>query len=301
MSVSITSPACLPLGILQAEGRPALLAVTLQYPPIRMLVKPHNELTVTGARAAIAREQAGRWFAHHDLPLKAEIEIELGIPAHMGLGSEALMAMSVVRGLQDLTGVQDLEGADSVGLGPEFALEAWCHARGGLVVAGTDGTLIRRHAIAHDDSNAWVFVQHLPLAHRDTPPSFERARRRALLNAAQYATTDVEPLWRALVGDDFTSFAQTLMGIQANTYEALAKAGTPMDPAEDVRDMLETIGTSGAAAWGQSLGGLAAWGLIRGAGPSQIARTRMRRLARYDGGTVTAALVDNQGAVLAPA
>jgi predicted sugar kinase len=283
----------------RANGQPALLAITLQYPPVNLIVKPLNELSVTGARAPLARAQAQRWFESRNLPPKAEIEIELAIPAHMGLGSEPMLGMSVGRGLRDLGGLKDLRGLESeheaVGLGSEWALETECASSGGLQVVGTDGVSLRRQAIKHDDKNAWVFVIYLPRALSDTPASFELTHRLALLKAAQKTVVDVEPLWSALANDDLTTFAKELMAIQEHTTEALTKIGAPVVVSEEAARMLEMIRLSGGLAWGQSFGGLAVWGLVKGASLSQEARVKMRRVMGYDGGTITAAVTDNAG------
>lgn len=295
----ITSPCCLPLGAVQADGKPALLGISLQYPPINLVVKPLNELSVTGARAPIARAQAQSWFDYHHLPPKAEIEIELAIPAHMGLGSEAMLGMSVGHGLADLGGLKDLRGLEekreAVGLGSEWALETWCASQGGLQVVGTDGLSIKRHAPKHDDGNAWVFVIHLPRALAETPASFESTQRLALIKAAHEVKSDLAPLWAAVANDDVATFAKELMLIQEGTTEALNKIGAPVVITEEAHRMLAAIRLSGGLAWGQSFGGLAVWGLVKGASASQEARVKMRRVMGYEGGTVTAAVTDNVG------
>ncbi len=288
----LTSPACLPLGIVQADGQPALLGITLQYPPIQLLAKTHNELTVTGARAQVARAQALAWFEKHNLQPKADLEIELAIPAHMGLGSEAVMDLTVARGLEALVDGElaaELESPDSA-----CAVESWAHSKGGLIVAGRDGRLVRRHALEHDDEIAWVFVIHMPRPASDTPPSLESDLRQALLKAEP--TTDIEPLWSAVEANDAEAAGTALMTIQTETRAALEKAGRPQIISEESRQMLEMIRTSrNLLAYGQSFGGLATWGLIKGAGPSQEARARMRRVAGYEGGTVMATITSNTG------
>jgi predicted sugar kinase len=297
--LELTTPCCLPLGAVQADGRPTLLGAALQYPPINLVMRSLNELSVTGARAPVARAQAQQWFESHNLPPKAEIEIELAIPAHMGLGSEAMMGMSVGRGLRDLAGLGDPRGLDeqrtAVGLGAEWALEAWSASQGGLHAVGLDGTSLQRHAVKHDDDNAWVFVIHLPRAPADTPPSFEHTQRLALIKAASLVQADAGPMWAALATNDLPAFAKELMTIQERTTEALSRIGAPVVVSAESQRMIEVIKLSGAPAWGQSFGGLAVWGLVHGAKQSQDARLKMRRVMGYEGGTITAAVVDNDG------
>jgi hypothetical protein len=59
---------------------------------------------VSGARADLARRQAEHFFRHHHLPAQAEIEIELAIPQYMGLGSAAMLGLTVARALATLHG-----------------------------------------------------------------------------------------------------------------------------------------------------------------------------------------------------
>ncbi|MBM4422325.1 MAG: hypothetical protein FJ030_02905 [Chloroflexi bacterium] len=283
MSIEITSPCCLPLGLVMAEGKPALLGITLQYPPIQMSVRPRDELSVTGGRANIAREQALRWFEHHGLAPQGEIEIELAIPAHMGLGGEAMMGLSVAKGLRGLAGLEDPHGlGEEIGLGSEWALEAWSHGRGGVLVAGTDGSLIRRHELKHDDKHTWVFVIHTPHAPKDTPQFLEKDRRLALVNAE--ATRDIEPLWAAIVSDDIGAFANELMQLQASARVS-----------DEAQAMMAVMREAGALACGQSMGGLAVWALVKGGKPSYDLRTKMRARMGHGAGAVTAAITDNEG------
>jgi predicted sugar kinase len=240
----------------------------------------------------VARAQALAWFEQHNLPPKADLEIELAIPAHMGLGSEAMLDLTVARGLEALNGPENVTGLESVH--SIWEIEAWSHSKGGLIVAGRDGRLIQRHALEHNDENAWVFVIHLPRPTADTSPSLETDLRYALLRAEP--TTDIEPLWSAVEANDAQAAGAALMTIQAETRAALEKAGTPQIISEAAAQMLEMIRTSrNILAWGQSFGGLATWGLIKGAGPSQEARTRMRRVAGYEGGTILASVTSNTG------
>lgn len=288
----LTSPACLPLGIVIADGQPALLGITLQYPPIQLLAKDHNELSVTGARSPIARAEAEEWFIAAGLPPRAELEIELAIPAYMGLGSEVMMRQTVARGLSKLTGRDNVARADDFSNGK--SLELWSSALGGLLVTSPNGAVLKQHDIHHDDENAWVFVIHMPHPPADTPPSLETDLRLALLKANP--TTDVASLWAAVEANDAEAAGTALQAIQTETRAALEKAGTPQVIFDENARMLEMIRTSrNVLAWGQSFGGLATWGLIKGTGPSQEARARMRRVAGYEGGTILASITSNTG------
>jgi beta-ribofuranosylaminobenzene 5'-phosphate synthase len=296
----VKSPAVLPLGTVKNNGQPALVGITLLYPPIEMVVKPLGELSVTGGRAPVARAQALKWFESHNQPPKAEIEIELAIPAHMGLGSDALMGLSVAYGLAGLSGAdQATDTTHTVDIGAEWSLEANCQSQGGLQVVNLDGSASRRQALKHDEKNAWVFVLYMPRTTNQTPANLEHAQRLALVQAAQTVQTDVEPLWGAVVADDIEAFARELTIIQEQTAAALAQIGAPVILPEESERVLEAISKTGGLAYGQSFGGMALWGLFKGAATSQEARMLMRRVVGYEGGTVTAAITDNRGVTVA--
>src|SRR5262245_65275335 len=95
MQLELISPACLLLGMANVEGEPCQLGVTLQYPPIQLAARISDTLAITGGRADLAYQQAERFLQHSNLPRRAEVEIELAIPSFMGLGSAAMLAMSV--------------------------------------------------------------------------------------------------------------------------------------------------------------------------------------------------------------
>src|SRR5215212_7942925 len=119
MQTELTSPSCLLLGLAQLDGRICQLGITLQFPQIQLLARHSRALAISGARADLARKQAEHFFQHHHLPPQAEIEIELAIPQFMGLGSAAMLGLSVARALSTLHALpaDNLAGlARSVGL-----------------------------------------------------------------------------------------------------------------------------------------------------------------------------------------
>src|SRR5438876_5484287 len=99
MQTELTSPACLLLGLAQLDGQICQLGITLQFPQIQLLARESPALAVSGARADLARRQAKHFFEHHKLAPQDEIEIELAIPQFMGLGSAAMLGLSIAQAL----------------------------------------------------------------------------------------------------------------------------------------------------------------------------------------------------------
>jgi hypothetical protein len=167
-------------------------------------------------------------------------------------------------------------------------------------VVDRDGEVIHRHELKHHDNESWVFIIHMPQAAQGTPPSLETDLREALFTAQP--TTDIEPFWNAVTANDLETAGKALTQIQAETQAALEAAGKPQTVSAEANEVLELIRTSrNIHAWGQSFGGLALWGLIRGAGASTEARTRLRRAMSYEGGTTMASITSNTGVQAKPA
>ena len=104
--IEIISPCLLHLGFVWHKQQVCELGVALQLPLIQFTAKPAPQLSISGARAQVALSAAEYFLHKHHLPLEGEIEIESAIPAHMGLGSDAMLRASTVRALShdlDLT------------------------------------------------------------------------------------------------------------------------------------------------------------------------------------------------------
>src|SRR5215207_10028394 len=132
MQIELTSPACLLLGLTQLDRQICQLGITLQFPQIQLLARNSSALAVSGARADLARRQAEHFFQHHHMPAQAEIAIELAIPQFMGLGSSAMLGLSIARARTTLHALpsDDLaELARSVGLAADEALETHAFAQ----------------------------------------------------------------------------------------------------------------------------------------------------------------------------
>ncbi len=316
MRIAIGAPCSLMLGVVRTEAagpsQAALLGVALQHPPVSLeaVLAPH--LFVTGARADLAYAQAQRFLAQAPGAQPAEVEIDLAIPSHMGLGSEAILGLSVARALSELNGLPAGDAgalARSVGLEPAQALEVSAFEQGGvlLVEAGSAGGRtfsppLRRCALEHRDSkDAWAFVLHWPRRPPDVPATLEADRRAAWLTAvpglsAESGRLVQTDLWPALEADDLPRFAAALMRLQALNQAALQQAGAWEPPAPDTQAVLDVLRDNGAVAWGESPTGLARFGLIRGATPSIELRHVLSEHVGIEGGTVMAAICDTGGA-----
>jgi beta-ribofuranosylaminobenzene 5'-phosphate synthase len=305
MQTELTTPACLLLGLAPLGGQIGQIGITLQFPQIQLLARNSSALAVSGARADLARQQAEHFFRYHHLPLQAEIEIELAIPQFMGLGSSAMLGLSIARALATLHALPDddlAEQARSVGLADDEALETHAFVQGGLLVVSEQGALLRRHVIAHsDEADDWVFVFVLPRPPAETPASLERDQRTALHAASRHlgaetANIIAADLWPAVERDDIAAFAQVLTRIQALNQDALASAGQPATLTPQEQAILDIMRDAGALMAGQTLAGLGLYGLIKGGGPSRELRRALTERLGYFGGTVMASICDNTGA-----
>jgi predicted sugar kinase len=311
MQLEIGAPASLPLAAIRFEqGAAGLLGVTLQHPPLNLSARASEVLSVEGARGERAGAFARQFLRHHKLPEKGEIEIELTAPSHMGLGSDASLGLGVAEALAWVHGRPRNDTAAlaaAAGLGPEWGLETQGYAQGGLLLveapwaAETAPKALRRQAVAHKAEAAWAFVLYLPRVPAGTPDTLEASRRAALLSAIPHLSQETgrlleTALWPALAGDDLDGFGQALREIQRLNAEALAVAGMAAPLSEDDQALLAICEAHGAAAWGRSPGGLALFALIRGKTPSINLRRALVERVGYHGGTVMAAITDNDGA-----
>jgi predicted sugar kinase len=316
MLIELNVPASLPLGLVQLEAeaglKTCLLGFTLQHPPVHLQAQAHPELVVSGPRADKAYEQAGRFSQHHGLKTGAEVEIELAIPALMGLGSEAMLGLGIAQALawvHELSLPEDKapQLAAVLGLEPGHALELWGFDRGGLLLVDTrpgptgQPDLIRRQEIAHKEKDAWAFVFVLPRVPKDTPETLETDRLAHLLQAAPHLSPDsgrlvTEELWPAVAADDIAAFGQGLMRLQQMNQTALARARTPVELSDDHQATLDLMHDHGAFAWGQSPTGLCLYALVRGAKDSIDLRQKLRQHLSVFGGTIMATITDNDGA-----
>jgi predicted sugar kinase len=313
MLIEVDSPACLPLGLAKfGENKHCLLGLTVQHPPVQLFAQAHSKLQITGPRADKGYEQARRFLQHHQLAYQAEVEIELSAPNFVGLGSEAMLGLSLAKALSWVHGLPEekrnpIAWAQSLNLPPENALEIYGFDRGGLllvdIVPGTDNTLpalLRRHEIDHPEKEAWAFVFYFPNTPAGASPTLEAEQRLALWNAASFLSSESgrlidEALWPAVESNDFDAFSHSLLSLHQLNLEALAQAGTPQQISPENEPILTLMRQSRAIACGQNLTGLSLYGLVQGGPASRELRQKIRNYVGYFGGTVMATITANRG------
>ena len=307
MPINLTSPCCLLLGLADIGGAAHQLGLALSYPPVQLAAQPSSLLLITGGRADLAYGQAERFLAAHGLPPQGEIEIELAVPSHMGLGSAGMLGLSVARALAELHGLPaELAAlAQALGLRPEQALERQAFAQGGLLLVAPDGSLARRHAFAPaDDERDWIWVLVLPRVRPGIPNTLEDDRRAALRAAARHLSAEsgallAGELWPAAERDDIAAFGQALEQFQQLNYDALRLSGQPHALSADETRALNIMRAGGAVACGRAIGGMALYALVRGGPASRTLRRALTDDLGYFGGTVMASLAAAHGATLA--
>ena len=316
MLIEVGSPASLPLGLVKYENdagsKVCLLGLTVQHPPIQIFAQAHSKLQITGARAAKGYEQAVRFLQHHQLKHKAEIEIESTIPNLVGLGSEALMGLSIAKALAWIHNLpseaqETMAFAEALGLGPQHALETWGFKQGGLLLVDTEPDtentippLLRRHEIEHAEKEAWAFVFYFPDVPEGTSETLEMDRWSGLLQAVPHLSGETgrlvdEELWPAVENDDIETFGKSLLTLHQMNEEALAKAGSSLSITDENQAILDVMRDNGAVAWGQNLTGLSFYGLIKGGQASRILRKKLRDHVGFFGGLILATIADNRG------
>ncbi|MCP4424701.1 MAG: hypothetical protein GY803_09430 [Chloroflexi bacterium] len=316
MLIEIGTPACLPLGLATIEQnnklKPALLGISLQHPPTHLFAQAHSRLKITGARADISYELADRFRQYHQLKQQAEVEIELAIPAFVGLGSETMLGLSMAQILSWLNSLpfaksDMLQMMPALNLGIQHALELHSFDRGGLLLVeskaktGQLPEILRRHEITHEERNAWAFVFYFPRIPKGTSKALEAERLAALLEAAPHLNREsgelvTGELWTAVENDDIAAFGESLMALQQMNQTALSSAGAPFAISADEQTVLELMRDFGAVAWGKCLTGLGLYGLVKGGDSSRELRKIVRNRVGIYGGIVMATVTDNAGA-----
>ncbi len=287
MQIEMTVPSYLHLGYVHAnspDNAMCELGITLQHPQIQLVARPAPTLSVSGARAELAYQQA------QAVGLTGEIEIETAIPAHMGLGSDDMLGASMKR----------VHTAWHVGH-PSFrmTLPQRAFAQGGLLLNDDDGLLQSRAAIAHQrEDESWVFVLVLPKEPDDIADNFEAQQQRLLRKSTQHLTRSLnaQTVFDAVQRDDFGGFATALADIHAANEAALAASGNSITLTHEASDILTFMRANGAALAHQTLTGLGLYGLVKGGPASRNLRAALTQRLSYFGPLVMATICDNEGA-----
>lgn len=292
-NIAIVSPSLLHLGFVRrADGSICELGMTLQHPQIQMTLQPADNLQASGARADAALRYANQYLGQKCLPTQGEIEIEIAIPAHMGLGSDAILDASLQ---QVFSQWHNLPGHHRMTLAQRAC---W---QGGLLMTDDEGLVQDRAKIAHaDDVKDWVFALVLPQLEEDVPDSFEADCTHALRTASVHLQPETaqmtQELWQAVKRDDIVSFAAALAQIHGANEQALANAGVPRIPSAENETILQLMRDHGALTCAQTLTGLGLYALVQGREASKTLRDALKNHFGYFGPMITATVCDNVGA-----
>lgn len=300
-NVELVSPCCLHLGCAKSgnlAGQLCELGIALQAPRIEIVVResPAHQLSASGPRADVALSAAEQFFAKHVLPPVAEIEIETAIPAHMGLGSTAMLRAGVAKALGAMHGTTRSFRRN---------LAENVHDYGGLLLCNDEG-LVQRHSPIkmHAEEHEWVFVLVLPDAPDDvvvvadagTADDFE-ARCIANLRHAVLAEPNSEAIgavFNAVTRDAFADFVAAVARLHAENEAALAKTGTARATSTETQALLQVLNKNGAAFAAQTLTGYGVYALVQGAEPSQRLRQAVQKHVGYFGPLVLGTVCRNR-------
>ena len=317
MLIEIGAPAMLTLGVVRFTHedtvKSGLLGLTLQHPPVLMAAQAHKQCSITGARAHISRQYARRYLAFHQLTTGVEVDIELAIPAFVGLSSDPILGLTTARVLawiNDHPLEETVRLAQEIGLGPQDALAIAGFDQGGLLLVDhqseqekqdVSAMILRRETISHPNHQAWALVLVFPSLNDDPPETIEADRLATLWHAAPYlepaqGKLALDQIWAAIESDDITAFGQGLRELQRINETALVQAGTPLPLSEDEQAILELMRTNGALAWGRSPTGTGLYGLVKGGQASADLQKKLSDHLGFFGGTVMATITDNRGA-----
>lgn len=299
MIIEVGAPAILPLGLVRIDdngiSKNCWLGLTVQHPPVHVFAQKSEQLSVTGPRADIGYQQAQQFLAYHQLRDAPQIEIELAIPALVGLGSEAMLGLSIAKALAHLYDLpaQPASLARAVGLDASHSLETRGFEQGGLLLVDStsdgDGAglpVVRRRAeISHDAHKAWAFVFFLPRP-AITASEVNRSRVMPALSIEQ-STPLIGALWQAVAQDDIARFGEALLTLPPLSHVAIAP---------EHQAVVDVMRDFGVLAWGRSLFGLCYYGLVEGARASINLRTRLHQHLGPFGGQVMATITDISGA-----
>ncbi len=281
MSVSLLCPALLTLGAGRLNGQRGLAAMALRVPIMSIEARPATHLAISGPCADVALRVA----QHARTQTGAEIEIESALPRFMGLGADLMMTEAI----RDV--LARISGADST---PGQTVAGHAFAHGGLIFVNESGTQLRRSTLAHDDTQAWVFVLLLPTPPDDTPDDLESARAQRLLDAKP--NHDLRALFDAADNDSFDGFVTALHAMYDAQASTLRNFALPAELAH-YGQLLEAQNAPFTAVTATGYGMFA---LTHGAPASRAVRNGLKQTLGYGGPIVLGSICDNAGAQRKP-
>jgi beta-ribofuranosylaminobenzene 5'-phosphate synthase len=314
MLIEIGAPSVLPFGLVRFENKICLLGITLQHPPVHLSAKKYAGYKVSGARGDVGHEFATKFLDFHNLAHQAEVEIELAIPAHLGLGSEAILGLGAAKSLAQLNQMEsEVEGsvalAKAIGLKSQHSLELWGFDQGGLLLVETEAAegefpaIVRRKEIQHPEREDWAFVLHFPRISSDTPMDLETQRLDDLLKAGSLLDTESEniigELLLAVENDHLDQFSQSLEELTKLNNQALDASGKSIPLSSEERAILDVMRENGALTCGRSATGFTLYALVKGSSATVSLRHALRDHLGHFGGIAMATITDNHGARVA--
>lgn len=302
MQINLQVPTCLFLGLAPIDGEWCEIGVTLFGPRMDLTARPAHEFSVSGGRADWTFAQGQRFFAHYNLLPSGEIEIESGLPAAMGFGSDAMHSLAAAQVLAPFYGTVNIDG-DTLPAAlnlPAQACEVHAYQNGGLVAVDGQGKL-RRHAPIRftDDDDAWVWILVMPIPPDDLPEDDELRQRRALWQHKdnidrEAAFAAANQLFNAAERSEFNAFAKALTRLRDES--AATQAQSPANPND--AHILDLLQQNGAAMQARALSGLGYYSIIYGGDASRAIRQALVKTLGYDGPEVIGVICDNEGARL---
>ncbi|MEM7031489.1 MAG: hypothetical protein AAF629_18145 [Chloroflexota bacterium] len=308
MIIEIGAPSSLLLGLTKStDGHINQLGITLQHPPILMAGQKHPHLQITGARANIAHHYAQRFIDYHHLDGGVEVDLELAIPAQVGLASDTMLGLSVAKAMAwcyDLPTDDSLQLAKAIGLPAHEIAAIHGFQQGGLIYAEiTDAEAqqvgqLKQVSISHDPRKAWAFVLVFPPLPDTLTETHEADAIATLYQAHADLTTETgtvvtEHILPGIENNDLASFAQAIQQLHDHNQTIL---GAEKNRSTEAEATLAIMRDNGAVMCGQMLTGVGLFGLIEGAQASVDLRRKLRDHLGYFGGTVMATITDNRGA-----
>jgi predicted sugar kinase len=300
--------------VVQLDNKPCLLGITLQHPPVDLFARTYLGFKITGARGDVAYQYAKKFLDYHKLEHQAEVEIELAIPAFVGLGSELILGLSIAKTLAQLNELASEKThsaalAKAIDLKPQNALELWGFDQGGLLLVGSDLTegeipeIINRQEIQHKEKDAWAFVLYIPRIPEGTPTNLETQHLEKLLQAAPHMSSEscrlvVEDLFSAVKADNLENFVKAMMDLSKLNSDALDSMGVSSPVPKEEQSILDVMRDNGSLTCGRSATGSALYALVKGPNATIALRKAIRDHVGHYGGITMATITDNQGARL---
>ena len=293
--IEVRTCARLHLGLLDNNGEQGRLygsiGLAINQPHLVLKADSADRLITEGQESDRVAEYARRFIGHYGAPSGARLNLETGIPSHVGLGSGTQIAMAVGTALAALAGLRlsPREIALAVGRGMRSGIGIATFQRGGFVLDGghrllsglpapaeIDGLAGRMEKnsippvlFRHPVPKSWYFVTVIPKADKGFSGEKENIAFRQLPPApAQLVEKSSRLLLMkmlpALVEKDAVGFGQALTDIQRMIGDFFASVQDGRFSNSLSEEMIRFMLDWGALGAGQSSWGPAVYGLVDG-------------------------------------